>query len=162
MVEIKTCNLRNKLNKDKVAVKISLSSVIEYCNKIAISDVVSEAILNAIQSDATNIVVKFTTQKENLFENIKSIEIIDNGEGFNNKNQEAFQEIYTSNKKDKGCKGFGRIYYKKAFKEVEISSFNSDENNKIVNFCFTEEDFLKKNNIVLHNHTHEQLSLIHI
>ena len=156
MTKNKTCNLKNDCEKVEVAVKISLSSVIEYCNKIAISDVVSEAILNAIQSDATNILVKFTTQKEGLFENIKSIEIIDNGEGFNNKNQDAFQEIYTPNKKDKGCKGFGRIYYKKAFKEVEISSFNSDENNEIVNFCFTKEDFLKKNNIVLYNHTHEQ------
>lgn len=144
-------------NEIKMSSRVDVNSIIEECKKVSICDVVNEAILNSIQANATDIKVKFTTtKKENdLFKSIKSIEIVDNGEGFNDKNIQHFSTLYTKNKQEKGCKGYGRVYYKKAFEIVEICSFNSDKNNEKVDFVFTNDDFTKTDDIKLHTHTHK-------
>ncbi len=142
------------LNEVKMSSYLDVNSVIEDCKKVSICDAVNEAILNSIQANASDIKVKFTTIKDNeLSYKIKSIEIIDNGEGFNDENIKHFSTLYTKNKKEKGCKGYGRVYYKKAFEAVEISSFNSNKNNEKVNFVFTNDDFSKDDNIELRKHT---------
>ena len=143
-------------NEIKMSSYLDVNAVIEDCKKVSICDVVNEAILNSIQANATDIKVKFTTtKKENdLFKSIKSIEIVDNGEGFNDKNIQHFSTLYTKNKQEKGCKGYGRVYYKKAFEIVEICSFNSDKNDEKVDFVFTNDDFTKTDDIKLHTHTH--------
>ena len=144
-------------NEIKMSSYLDVNAVIEDCKKVSICDVVNEAILNSIQANATDIKVKFTTtKKENdLFKSIKSIEIVDNGEGFNDKNIQHFSTLYTKNKQEKGCKGYGRVYYKKAFEIVEICSFNSDKNDEKVDFVFTNDDFTKTDDIKLHTHTHK-------
>lgn len=54
--------------------------------------------------------------------------IEDNGAGFNKENFEAFNELDTLNKIDKGGKGIGRLAWLKAFDNVEIQSIYKDGN----------------------------------
>ena len=134
-----------------------LKKEIEECKKVSISECINEAILNSIQAKATKIAIMVNTiaKQENLFNNIKSVEIIDNGVGFNEKNKEAFNTLKTENKKDKGCKGYGRMYFKKAFSDVKICSFNGDKDNEKVNFVFDEEHFINTD-IELHQHSQRE------
>lgn len=68
----------------------------------------------------------------NLFEEYKTVDsilIIDNGEGFNQKNLESFKTAYSRENKSYGCKGIGRFTVLAAFEKIEISS-NYLENGK--------------------------------
>jgi len=56
-------------------------------------------------------------------EDIVSFKVIDNGIGFNDVNFEAFQELDTEHKIEKGCRGIGRLLWLKAFRFVQITSF---------------------------------------
>ncbi len=139
--------------------RVNISAILEDCKKVSITECIVEAIINSIQSinsqqDNENPEIKCKITVNN--NKIKSVEIIDNGEGFNNKNKEKFETYLAkhkeTNKYKQGCKGYGRIYYRKAFSVVEICSFNSDKNNEKVEFCFTENDFTDKIT-KLHTHT---------
>jgi hypothetical protein len=60
---------------------------------------------------------------ENVVEPIESIKITDNGEGFVDKNFEAFRSLYTPIKKEQfGCKGVGRLIWFKTFDSIKITS----------------------------------------
>ena len=48
--------------------------------------------------------------------------VIDNGEGFTERNYNSFLEAYSTYKVAKGCKGIGRFLWLKAFERVEIKS----------------------------------------
>ncbi len=48
--------------------------------------------------------------------------VIDNGEGFTERNYNSFLEAYSTYKVAKGCKGIGRFLWLKAFERVEIRS----------------------------------------
>lgn len=48
--------------------------------------------------------------------------IVDNGVGFNRPNWDAFNELHSTNKRDKGCRGVGRLTWLKAFDDVRVSS----------------------------------------
>ena len=138
----------------KMSSDVNLKAIIAKCNNVDNIDCIIEAIINSIQANGNNILCKINTSHSN---NIESIEIIDDGEGFNDKNIKNFKTLYAehdNNENKIGCKGYGRIYYKKAFDIVEVCSFNSDENYKKVNFVFTDDDFTKTDNIELHTHTH--------
>lgn len=65
---------------------------------------------------------------ESKLGNISGFWIEDNGVGFNKKNFDAFKELDTLNKIDKGGKGIGRLAWLKAFESVEIISTYSDNN----------------------------------
>ena len=139
----------------KMSSDVNLKAIIAKCNNVDNIDCIIEAIINSIQANGNNILCKINTSHSN---NIESIEIIDDGEGFNDKNIKNFKTLYAehdNNENKIGCKGYGRIYYKKAFDIVEVCSFNSDENYKKVNFVFTDDDFTKTDNIELHTHTHK-------
>ena len=58
--------------------------------------------------------------------NIVGFRITDNGEGFNRKNFEAFNEVYTKNKVKRGGKGYGRITWLCVFRTAEITSVYKD------------------------------------
>ncbi len=53
---------------------------------------------------------------------IVGFKIFDNGIGFNDSNMESFQTLDSDYKKDKGCRGIGRLLWLKAFREVRITS----------------------------------------
>lgn len=48
--------------------------------------------------------------------------VIDNGEGFTERNYNSFLEAYSTYKVAKGCKGIGRFLWLKAFERVDIKS----------------------------------------
>ena len=48
--------------------------------------------------------------------------VVDNGEGFTERNYNSFLEAYSTYKVAKGCKGIGRFLWLKAFERVEIKS----------------------------------------
>lgn len=108
-----------------------------------------EAIVNSIEAIGKNkngkieIIVKRDRVLE--FDNTKSaivsIEIIDNGVGFNQFNRDSFDTFFSEAKKDMGGKGFGRFMFLKYFDEVKIESiFKEDGIFKSRNFRFGKEE----------------------
>jgi len=118
------------LNRGKASVTIE--SIVDDLPSINYKQVLYEAITNSIQADATKIEIKFiynilNFDKKDIKENekiLESLEIIDNGIGFIDKNIEAFKEYKTKNKFALGCKGVGRFLYLKLFEKVEIKSLD--------------------------------------
>ena len=112
--------------------RVTIKSIVQDLPQIDYKQLLYEAITNSIQANATDIKIRFNYnildfKKEDIKDNEKvldSIEIIDNGEGFTQKNINAFKEYKTENKIELGCKGVGRFLYLKLFKKVEIVSLD--------------------------------------
>ena len=77
--------------------------------------------------------------KELLPGPIKDIEIFDNGPGFNDENMQSFRKLDSTNKKQYGCKGFGRVLWLKAFGKTEVESVYKDKEGQFHarNFAFS-------------------------
>lgn len=114
-----------------------------------------EAVCNSIDAigDSPNgnidIIVKRETVLPGMGSNtkgeIKSIDIIDNGIGFNEENRESFDTYKSGLKYKTGGKGFGRFMYLKYFNEVSIEScFRDNDGVKCRKFRFG-----KQNNIII-------------
>lgn len=114
-----------------------------------------EALSNSIDSiEESNvkdgrIIVTLERQKQGLLEGedlegnrellpIENLTIEDNGGGFKDVNFEAFSELNTVLKKNRGGKGIGRVVWLKTFHHAEIESVYLDGSNvkKIRNFRF--------------------------
>ena len=107
-----------------------------------------EAIVNSIQSteDAgigkKRIDIKIHREKQMTLgpqweTDISSIEIVDNGIGFNDDNYNSFNVYASDYKYQKGCKGVGRLLWLKAFSEVDVKSlFKSDGKTYLRTFQF--------------------------
>ncbi len=80
---------------------------------------ISEAVVNSIQANATNIDVKILYYDTGT---IKRVEIIDNGDGFTDKNIDAFFDLHSDHKKEQGGKGIGRVSWFKYFDTVNVKS----------------------------------------
>lgn len=106
-----------------------------------------EAIVNAVQSieDAKRsdngeiiVTVKRSSQSEMSFDEnnglpeIESVQIEDNGLGFNQKNRDSFDTLYSASKEDRGGKGFGRFMFLKYFQSVSIESHFCNEEDLFV------------------------------
>lgn len=71
---------------------------------------------------------------------INSIQIIDNGIGFNDENYKSFLLLDSDKKVNIGGRGIGRLMWLKAFRSVQIkSNFETKEEIKTKEFLFTEE-----------------------
>ena len=57
-----------------------------------------------------------------IAEPIYGFVVTDNGEGFHDKNMEAFETLDTEHKSIYGGRGVGRLLWLKAFKKVEVVS----------------------------------------
>ena len=57
---------------------------------------------------------------------ITGFKVTDNGEGFTQRNFEAFNELYTKNKVERGGKGYGRLTWLSVFQLAEINSIYKD------------------------------------
>ncbi|MGC3939958.1 ATP-binding protein [Roseobacter sp. EG26] len=69
---------------------------------------------------------------------VVGFDVIDNGIGFNATNWDAFNHLHFTNKRDKGCRGVGRLTWLKAFDDVRISShFFDDQTLKRRSFRFS-------------------------
>ena len=97
-----------------------------------------EAIVNSLDAKATNVVIsiKDTIVKDENKNDIKvmdGFEIIDDGEGFTEKNVDSFFEML-SEKKEEGKLGSGRFIWLKVFDKIIIESKLPNKTIKI-NFC---------------------------
>ena len=93
-------------------------------------DVLHDAIINAIQANATKITC-ILSSNDNLLEangteltenKVDTITIIDNGNGMNQENYESFCKYRTNHKKELGCKGVGRFIFLKLYKTIKYKS----------------------------------------
>jgi hypothetical protein len=131
--------------------KLNIEGVIKNIrSKSNIYTPIIEGVVNSIESiveaGRQNGKIIITVKRENtlpLDESIpaiNSIEIFDNGSGFNQKNRDSFDTFYSDQKKNNGGKGFGRFMFLKYFNDVNIVSvFNDGEGNKERTFNFGKE-----------------------
>lgn len=108
-----------------------------------------EAIVNSIEAieKKTNGIIEIIVHRENTLQfdstkpYINSIEIIDNGVGFSQKNRDSFDTYLSDTKIDVGGKGFGRFMYLKYFQDVKINSqYKENGIYKYRNFRFGKKD----------------------
>ena len=112
-----------------------------------------EAIANAIDAGATNIDIaiiidKFTDHKT------LNITIIDNGEGFTDKNFEKFCNVLSAD--DKQHKGIGRLVFLNFFSKIEIESTFNQQYRK---FTF-DDDFDGECNLARTSDTSQKTKLV--
>src|SRR5216683_3559223 len=62
------------------------------------------------------------SQTSAYVEPINSFIVIDNGEGFHNRNMESFETLDSEYRSAYGCRGVGRLLWLKAFEKVEVIS----------------------------------------
>lgn len=93
-----------------------------------------EAIINSLEANATEINIEISSANSlpDIPGSITGFTITDNGDGFNEKNLEAFGLLWTDNKIELGCKGSGRFTWLSVFEEVKIHSFVKNENMEVV------------------------------
>ncbi len=107
-------------------------------------NVLFEALTNSIHANATEIVCEFYSSQPVLNdeteaiiqEKIDEIKIIDNGDGFSEKNYKSFGDYMSDYKADLGCKGVGRFVFLKLFNDVKYTSY-VEELNKKRDFVFS-------------------------
>lgn len=97
-----------------------------------------EAIVNSLDANAKNIKIKFDKEIIEREEKINGFSIVDDGDGFNDKNLDTFFEMMQMNK-EKGKLGSGRFIWLKVFDNVLIES-KIKKNNIMINFVRKYED----------------------
>ena len=115
---------------NKGLVEVTIGNIVRDLPDTNYKQALFEAIVNSIQAGADTININMVSnsldydKKDNVKKYLDSIYIEDNGEGFTQKNIDAFKEYKTQNKIELGCKGIGRFLYLKTFGMVEIESLN--------------------------------------
>jgi hypothetical protein len=108
-----------------------------------------EAVVNSIDAigNKPNGKIEIVVYRDNVLEfdnskpNIIDVEIIDNGEGFNQDNTDSFDTYLSENKIETGGKGFGRFMYLKYFNDAIIrSQYKEEDKYKFRNFRFGKQD----------------------
>ena len=91
-----------------------------------------EAIVNSLEANARHIKVIFhkskTLDDTQFCGKLEGFDIIDDGDGFNENNRNAFSELWTTNKIKLGCKGSGRFTWLNVFSNIYIDSYIKAEN----------------------------------
>lgn len=93
-----------------------------------------ESIVNSLEANATKIEIKIDHDAPgwDITPKMIGFSITDNGEGFNQKNRDAFMELWTNNKISLGCKGSGRFTWLRVYERINIESRVATENKRIV------------------------------
>lgn len=125
---------------------VSIKTAVAKFKQVRFIQPIIEGITNAIEAGATEVEVTFkihTYSSPDLFERdviykkISGAVVVDNGDGFIEKNRISFAEYLSSLKRELGCKGVGRLSWLKVFKDVKIeSTFFEDNQWKKANFIF--------------------------
>lgn len=121
---------------------VNIAGIVKNIGNVSIYIPIIEAIVNSIESieqsgrsDGT-IKIKLIRDDQIDFSDglapIRSIEIEDNGVGFNEDNLQAFDTLYTEYKINSGGKGFGRFTYIKFLKMSTVLVFIRRMGNIIV------------------------------
>ena len=115
----------------------NIQAIVNDLHKVTLDQIIFEAIMNSIQANAIRIEIKIFESSlfsENNTPYIDKIEIIDNGDGFNEINTKSFQQYRTTYKQKKfGSKGIGRFLYLKLFNKIKINSLDKNILFSIVN-----------------------------
>lgn len=141
------------------SMKINIKQRIKNLN-MGINDVwfpLYEAVVNSYQSiqekgniNTGNITIKISRKPTVLMDEIgdvDTIEIIDNGIGFDDRNYDAFLTSDTDNKIAIGGKGVGRLTWAKVFNSAKITStYLKDEKFMTRNFVFSDEGIKEHKN----------------
>lgn len=130
---------------------VNISNYVKRLKNIDFLQPLYEAIVNSIDANATMIKIKFFIDNDNETL-VNGFSIVDNGDGFNNKNLDSFFEMMKMDKQ-KGKLGSGRFIWLKVFDNIKI---NSKLQNMEVNINFVkdynkiiEEEKFCKNNVNL-------------
>lgn len=120
-------------------VQADISTIIEKLAKdVKFLQPVYEAITNSLEAGAKNINIEFfktnTLTEESA--KINGFSISDDGEGFIQKNIDAFVLLWTKNKLKLGCKGSGRFTWLSVFENILIQSYLK-ESNQIITIPFS-------------------------
>lgn len=144
--------------------KVNIQGVVKNINfRTTIFTPLVEAIVNSIQAiEKTGkkngeivVVLKRSTQTsaeldEEGAAEIESVEVHDNGIGFDDKNTESFDTLYSDLKNKEGGKGIGRFMYLKYFCEVKINSvFKSEKGFSQRTFEFGQSNQLIENQVLI-------------
>ena len=108
-----------------MAIDVRVEDIIRNIGKNAkFNQPLFEALLNSLEAGATNITVSFNHDETitGVVPKITGFTIVDNGEGFTEKNRIAFSQLWTDNKISLGCKGSGRFTWLSVFDEIFIES----------------------------------------
>jgi hypothetical protein len=146
--------------------QVNIRRLVDNIRKTTVYTALVEAIANSIDSiEESNrndgeIVITLVRDTQNSLgldtddlKPIISVHVTDNGVGFNAKNLEAFNTIYTEEKIRKGGKGFGRFVFLKYFENVTVESTYNDRGT----FQQTSFDFVK-DNIIIQNEARKKVS----
>jgi len=119
--------------------RIRTSKAVEYFfSSSSLAYIYFEAIANSIDANATKIDINISIEEYLKPESLE-ISIIDNGDGFNDKNFEKFCHVLEVD--DKQHKGIGRLVFLNYFEKVNIdSSFNGKFRHFIFDETFEEDN----------------------
>lgn len=120
-------------------IKVAIDNILETLNdKLDFWQPIYEALSNSLEANATQIDVYLNTKANLLNEDcLDSIQVVDNGDGFDQANFESFNEFLSAHKRNKGCKGIGHFTWLKVFQNVHIESYTKDSS--YLNFAFNTE-----------------------
>ena len=121
--------------------KVKLSQAVKmFFGNSSLEMVYFEAIANALDANATEIVIKISAKALNQPETLQ-IEISDNGEGFTDERYNKFSKLFDVD--ESTHKGLGRLVYLCYFEDVKVNSYFDKTKNRIFDFSegFEEEKF---------------------
>ncbi|MDD9331056.1 MAG: hypothetical protein PV353_12125, partial [Bartonella sp.] len=99
------------------AVVNSIHSIEEIGNDFSSSHI----IISIIRSNQTLLPLEKDIEKLDETE-IVGFKVTDNGTGFNDHNLQSFETLDSDNKREKGCRGVGRLLWLKAFDDIKVRS----------------------------------------
>lgn len=137
-----TCNIVGLLNSLNLPVSKCLWPLFEtVVNAIQSIEESKNSINGKIVITAKRMYEEKILKQDNAETPFDSFSVSDNGDGFNKRNYDSFEKVYSTLKLNKGCKGIGRFLWLKAFRNIFINS-TFEENNTWYNRTF---DFSIKN-----------------
>lgn len=122
---------------------VEIEAIVKHIGKnITFLQPLYEAIVNSLEANADKIEVSFfrDNQLSMWGENnkINSFSITDNGDGFIDDNINSFDQLWSSHKKEFGCKGSGRFTWLNVFQNIDILSEIPAES-KVVEISFSKQ-----------------------
>ncbi|UTO28677.1 ATP-binding protein [Bartonella harrusi] len=101
----------------------------------------SRITVSIIRSDQALLPLEKDTEKP---KEIVGFKITDNGIGFDDHNLQSFETLDSDNKREKGCRGVGRLLWLKAFDDIKIKSvYEIDKRLKGREFSFDADKGIK-------------------
>lgn len=124
-----TMNLRGQVNQMRLPKSKALWPLFEtIVNSIQSLEEVKDCDEPSITVHANRLMERqFNINGEEELNHFDEFVVIDNGEGFTERNYKSFLEAYTTYKIQKGCKGIGRFLWLKAFDRIEIKSIYKED-----------------------------------